>query len=712
MRLALKLLVLMHLVSAAAAQDRASIVADEIIYSDSTGEFAAIGNVEVYFEGSVLYTDRLDVAGDTITFSTPSTFVDAQGNPGSSESGETDKRFRNGVLNGVRMLLADQLYVAGSQLKLEDGRYSRIRNAVVTTCSMCVAGETPDWHFRARQLVHDREERQIYMRDVDFVLGKTTLARLPSLRVPDPTVERMSGFLMPIVKYSSEKGVRVRAPYFHTLGNHADMTLTPGATSKGQLSFGAEYRRLFSAGGLTAEGLIVTDRKHEERVRGHVALSGDWEFGQGYLVDFSLEDVTDPAVLSDHDVTDDSEITSSVMISRREARGYGAVRTRYIERFDDEERTLPRMIHEFGWQRRFSPSASAGSFGLNLEALSVQRHATTGPHARDVARGSVDLDWMNSWLLDGGMILSTTAQVQFDHYRVRQDEGFFRNKSLNLQPGADYSRTANRSSRSIAAELRWPFEKVGGDGYQVIEPFAQLVWSPVRDDGEIPDEDSMYLEFDETNLRSLDRFPGRDRNEQGTRLNLGVRHSGRLASGAGFDWMVGGILRNRDNRQFSRASGLSGKRSDLVAAGMLELGGGLTVNQRAVLDSGMDVSKAESLIRFDSEDMHATLGYSRLLKDESKGMTNDVESVLVSGEQSLDDDWWVIGELQYDLNREGDNSAGLQLSRRSRCLLVTFGLDRTLKTATATRAKTKLEFNLSLLGLMNDRDSAKSGCNS
>ncbi len=694
----LKFLVLLHLASATAAQDSASIVADEMVYSGSTDEFTAMGNVEVYFEGYVLHTDRLDVVGDTITFSTPSSFLDAQGNPGRSESGEIDKDFRNGVLNGIRMLLADQLYMAGSQLTLEDGRYSRIRNAVVTTCSICQEGETPDWHFRARQLVHDRAERQIYMRDVDFVLGETVLARLPSLRVPDPTVERMSGFLMPVVKYSSEKGVRARVPYFHTLGDHADMTITPGATSKGQFMFGAEYRRLYSAGGFTAEGLVVSDRKHVEKVRGHVGLSGDWEFGQGTMLDFSLEDVTDPTVLSDFDVSEDSEITSSVRIRRRETRGYAEARTRYIERFDDEDRTLPRMVHEFSWQRRFSPSASAGSFGLALEAHSVQRHATEGRHARDVARGSVDVDWRNSWLLDSGMILSTEALVRFDHYKVQQDKKF--------------PRAISRSSRTIAAELRWPFEQVGGSGYQMIEPFAQLVWSPISDDDDIPNEDSMYVEFDETNLRSLDRFPGRDRNEQGARLNVGVKHSGQLAGGGGFEWMVGGVIRNRDNMQFSRASGLSGRRSNLVAAGMLELGAGLTVDQRAVLDSKLDLAKAESLIRFDSEETHVTLGYSWLLMDRQEGMTNDVESVLFSAEQSLDDDWWVIGDLQYDLNREGENQAGLQLSRRSRCLLVTFGLDRSLKTATTPKAKTKLEFSVSLLGLMNDRDSATSGCNS
>ncbi len=52
----------------------------------------------------------------------------------------------------------------------------------------------------------------------------------PRLRLPDPTVDRQTGLLVPKLINSSRIGNGIKVPYFIALGDHADVTLTPFVT--------------------------------------------------------------------------------------------------------------------------------------------------------------------------------------------------------------------------------------------------------------------------------------------------------------------------------------------------------------------------------------------------------------------------------------------------------------------------------------------------
>ena len=51
--------------------------------------------------------------------------------------------------------------------------------------------------------------------------------------------------------------------------------------------------------------------------------------------------------------------------------------------------------------------------------------------------------------------------------------------------------------------LRWPLARHSGGVTHIVEPVAQLIWSPERDYADdVPNEDSYLIEFDEGNLFS------------------------------------------------------------------------------------------------------------------------------------------------------------------------------------------------------------------
>src|SRR3546814_8123154 len=81
----------------------------------------------------------------------------------------------------------------------------------------------------------------------------------------------------------------------------------------------------------------------------------------------------------------------------------------------------------------------------------------------------------------------------------------------------------------------------------------------------IPNEDSLSFEFDETNLFSLNRFPGYDRWDGGPKLNYGLRSAIYGPTGGYSELLVGQSLRAKSDDTFAAGSGLSDQWSDYVA---------------------------------------------------------------------------------------------------------------------------------------------------
>lgn len=692
------------------AQEHALILADEIMFHRAEQSFSAVGNVRVHYAGNVLQSDALNYRDGVITVSGPLSFTGKQGTVGVAEFAELDRNFRGGVLRGVQMLVADRVRFAGEHLGTDEAGRTQIRNAIITTCNVCRPDQPPIWHFRSRHVVHDPDERQLHLQDADFYLGNARLISLPYVTMPDPTVDRRSGFLFPEFAYSSGRGLWTRIPYFRTLGDHADLTLTPGFTTKGNLSLEFEHRQVFRNGRIVTQAELLRDRKHTENLRGHYRISGDWDLGEGYRFSASGEDVTDPDFLTDFGLPANDAIESTALLTRRSGRTWFSLGARHINRTKDPSGTIPFLIHDARFRTSFSPAPGAGTVGVTLEATSFERKAIIsekGP-TRDVTRGSVGLDWRKGHVLDNGLVLSAAGLVRFDGYRITEFP----------QPGS----TPSRTTRTASLEASLPLRLVGGPGNHLIEPFLQFVWSPKRsgsDDG-IPNEDSVMLEFDGTNLLSLDRFAGHDRNERGSRLNLGIRHTGILEDGTELEVMFGRVLRSRDLGQFSAQSGLAGKRSHYLASGRVGFAGGFVLDQRAVFDSDFGITKSETFVRHDDGSTELAAGYSRVVagysqlrrdeEDEEKVMSGDVESVLMSARRDLDRNWAVNTTVEYDFNKVGENTAGIGLEYRNQCLFVTLDAERQMRTKTRLKADNKIQLKLSLAGFTGSASQVASSC--
>ncbi|MFN6977863.1 MAG: LPS-assembly protein LptD, partial [Gemmobacter sp.] len=546
----------------ALAQAPATLVADSVSI-DGNRRLVAAGNVEVLYEGRRLTASRIvyDRGADALTLDGPVTLTDGAGNVLIADSASLSADLTEGLLRSARLVLDRQLQMAANEIARIGGRYTRLSRAVASSCRVCETGETPLWEIRARRVVHDEVERQLYFDDAQFRLAGLPVFWLPRLRMPDPTLTRATGFLMPRLLSTSAVGTGIEVPYFIRLGPSRDVTLIPFASTAGSASLGFRYRQAFRTGRLTFEGAGTTDRL-APGLRGHLAMTGDFALPRDTRLRFRLEGVSDRTYLSDYGISGKDRLESRIEIERVRRDRLAAARITLFSslRPGEDNATLPALAADAVLRRRIDGDALRAGIGGRFDvAADLHTHfRASGADAvgRDVIRLGLRADWRRDWRLAGGVIVTAGAGLAGDVYRVMQDSAYPAPVTL-LTPSASVT-------------LRWPLARTSASGArEVLEPVAQLAWTGTAAAGQVPNEDSILVAFDEGNLLALSRFPGADRREGGTRVNLGLQWTREAPTGWSMGALAGRIIRLDGAGPFTAASGLGGSVSDWLVSGWL-----------------------------------------------------------------------------------------------------------------------------------------------
>jgi len=128
--------------------------------------------------------------------------------------------------------------------------------------------------------------------------------------------------------------------------------------------------------------------------------------------------------------------------------------------------------------------------------------------------------------------------------------------------------TTTRGLTTLGVDLSWPFVKSSDGVTVVLEPIAQLALSPDSQTWrDIPNEDSIVFDFDETNLFRYNKSPGFDLYEGGQRLNVGGRTTVLYPDGTEVRLLVGRSFRAKDDPSFPLRTSLRDTSSDWVTAG-------------------------------------------------------------------------------------------------------------------------------------------------
>lgn len=685
---------------AAAQEDLVALVADRVqVQGRST--LVAEGNVEMRYGGYHLRARRLvyDQIADTVAVEGPLVLTEGDDAVILASSADLSDDLREGVIRSARLVLDRQLQIAANEVARTGGRYTQMTRAVASSCEVCPTGrQVPLWEIRAARVTHDEVEQQIYFDDAQFRVAGVPLAWMPRLRVPDPAVDRYSGFLLPTFSSSSNLGSGFSLPWFQTLGEHADVTLSPFISTKGAELLETRYRQAFATGWIDVTAAVAHDRLSSDDGGARVYVFGDGAFAlpRDFRLDFHLAATNDADYLSDYDVSDDDRLASHASIERARRNELITLDAYVYQtlRNDEDEDTIGSSTLDGAWRNRFRPGGWIGGQGeWTLEGHShrrASRNPFDGPDPDDVADGrdvrrlTLTGNWRRDWLTDSGLIAGVEGDLRGDAYWIDQDAS------------ADPSLT--RAVPTLATGLRWPLVRgTAGGGREVLEPMIQAVWSPKGLRSPL-NEDSALVEFDESNLFSLNRFPGSDGYEEGFRVNVGTTWTHFDPAGWLVGATVGRILRGDDLRQFNPSTGLDGESSDWLAALRFDWDRGVSVINRAIFDDSFDFARNEFRVDWERGRLDLASSYVWMEADLAEARDEATSEWMVHATYDVTERWTATTRWRYDFTANRAVRTDLGFVWRNECVEVDASLSRRYRSWDSDEQTTRFNLSVELLG--------------
>lgn len=654
----------------AAPGEPVTFTAEEVEFDQTSGTVTARGRVEAWQGDRVLRADRFTYNRNTgvATAEGNVVLIEADGQVLFADRAELSGGMRDAALEGIRGLLAANARVAAAGARRTDGRVTDLARVVYSPCNLCT--EDPDrpplWQLRARIASLHQDEQRIRYRDAAVEFGGWPLIWTPYLSHAAPDAPRVTGFLSPTFGYTDLLGGFVSQPLYWAIDEQSDALLTTQLSTLQTGNLGLGYRRRFNSGVVSLDSSLGNLQGSDVDVEGmgwHVFLNGSFALDETWRAGFGLNRTSSRDYLRAWRYGSPQVLTSNAFLEGFWGiEGYARFDSRLYQSVINRTGTgqIPFVL-PFGYAEWVFPTDRAGGrFSLDTQAYSLLRDAGTDSR-RVGTRLGYELPMMGSqgqiWTLRGRADLLAGHVVGLDQ------------PPFNGPSGADSSWVSGNVRAAV--DWRWPLMRPAGEwGAQVIEPRVQVVTGPATGlQSTIPAEDSLDLEFTDANLFALNRFPGRDRQEGGTRVDAALRSAWLFPNGGQMEGLVGRSFRTTEDAVFPVGSGLENRASDWVARARLapvpwfELLGRTRLDGEGLEPNLWDVSGTLFAGRFS-----VTAGY--LGSDPPpNGSYPKRDEWSLGGQLRLTENWRIGGFGRYDFSRDHPVSAAASLAYEDECLV-------------------------------------------
>jgi LPS-assembly protein len=546
-----------------------TFTADEVEYDRERGLVTARGKVEAWQGERLLRADEFTYDRNTgvVTARGNIQLLEPDGTVLFADEAELKDRFRDGVLEGVRALLAGNARMAANGARRTGGTINELSRVAYSSCDLCPDNPSapPLWQVQARRATQDKEALRISYRDATVRMFGVPVLYTPYLSHPDPATPRASGFLFPQFGYTRFLGAFFQTPYFWAIDETSDLTITPIISSRQYPNLGLEYRKLFNFGEIQGSasigGLNGKDVGGKEELAGHIFLKGRFTIDENWRTGFDLNRASSELYLRTFRYEYRRVLTSQVYTegfwgttgyARFDARAYQGLRS------VDDTRQVPYVLPNIYVEQAPREKVLGGFLTMDAGLLGIYREI--GSESQRLAARA---RWERPEVDQFGGLWTFKLQTEAIGYRARGQQ----EPPINLP---DANGTRGIGNLRAAIDWRMPFIRSAGEyGTQTIEPRVQFVSGPrTGPQREIPNEDSVDFEFTDANLFALNRFTGRDRQEGGTRVDTALRSAWDFPNGGQVEGLVGRSFRLDDHFRTDNpypGSGLDRRASDYVA---------------------------------------------------------------------------------------------------------------------------------------------------
>lgn len=653
----------------AAAQEVADVVkpgdtiefaADTLTYEETNDTVTATGNVVVTREGYRLRADEVSYDRKTgfVEARGNVVIVDPEGNQAYGERVEVSESLRDATIENILIVLDQGGRLAARSGTRIAGR-SELNRAVYSPCAVADAEGCPKqplWQIKAVKVVHDPTRKRLYYQNATLEFFGIPVLYLPELSHPDGEARNASGLLVPDVRYRRALGFGVDLPYFLSLSPETDLTLTPTIYTDANPVLGFEGRHLFDGGpvrigaiGTWANRLDAIDSNgsqmaEDEKIRGYVFANGQLQHDSRWRSTFGVRWTTDDTFLRRYDISRDDSLRNFYTLERFGSDSYLTVEGWAFQglRVTDRPGITPVALPLIDFQWRPESTLLGGRTQIRANSLAITR--TDG---QDMQRALLSARWDRSHITTLGQRITATLLARGDVYHV---------SDANLAEDLLYAGSDGFQARAIpvaALDFDWPLAGAALGGIQTLTPRVQVVASPTGLNKGIPNEDARATDLEDINLFSLNRFPGYDRWEGGTRVTYGAqwtldRPGWRIQAELGQSYRLSEV-----NDLVPSGTGFTGNFSDVVGRLDVRWGSFITLTHRFRLDKkNLDIRRNEVDATIGGRSTYATVSYVRLNRDIELEDLEDREEVRLGARVQVARNWSLFGSTVIDLTSQ------------------------------------------------------------
>jgi LPS-assembly protein len=391
----------------------------------------------------------------------------------------------------------------------------------------------------------------------------------------------------------------------------------------------------------------VTEIDRGNRFRGYFAVRGNFQHSPTWRSKFSVRLTTDDTFNRRYGLDFDDTLRSTYALERQTSTSFLSVSAwafqglRAIDRAGEMPYVFPLI--EYDW--RPQDLILGGRARLGINSMNLVR--TDG---QSVQRALAFGRWDRSFLTGFGQRITGTAMLRGDIYNVIDPE------KATLPEYAGREGISARVIPVAAVDVEWPLTGPALGGTQTITPRLQLVATPANLDNDFPNEDSRAIELETGSLFDLNRFPGFDRFESGTRINYGVQYA-LDRPGMALRTEIGQSVRLAgDGNEFPVGTGLSETASDFVGRTNFKFGSMFEITHRFRLDRhNFAVRRNEIDVSIGDRRTYATIGYLKLNRNIQLEDLEDRAELRASGRFAFARFWSMFGSAIIDLTTKAEN---------------------------------------------------------
>jgi LPS-assembly protein len=720
------------------------VQATEVDYDYNNSLVSAVGNVQLFYNGTSVEADRVIYDQKTKRLHAEGNIrmTDADGKITYANILDLSDDYRDGFVDSLHVDTADETRMAATRADRSNGNYTVFQNGVYTACAPCRDDpkKPPLWQVKGARIIHDQSDKMLYFENAQLEFFGVPMAYLPYGSAPDPTVKKKTGFLMPEIKENPTYGYGIETPFFWNIAPDYDATFSPRFTTQQGVLLQAEFRQRFVNGSyqIRAYGIDQQDpsayagQPGDRQFRGGVeskgqfALNDKWVWGwdgvalSDYMVmsDYSLSLYKDPLAAF---LALPTEAVSDLYLTGVGNRSYFDARAIYFLSLSGNQSQVPVVAPVIDYSNVINHSVLGGEFSYKGNFTSLTRDTaafdavtaaalangscltTSADPARNITpancllrgmpgtytRATGEVDWRRSFTDSAGEIWTPFASARVDATDA----------SVANQPGvSNFLQTgetqALRVMPTVGLEYRYPFINVQPWGTTTIEPIVQVIARPNEPyAGKLPNEDAQSMTFDTSNLFSVDKFSGYDREEGGGRANVGVQTTTQFDRGGSVTTVFGQSYQLFGMNSFAVAdvtntaldSGLDKPASDYVASVNYSPNRTYTFSTRARFDEAtgsIERFEAEGKANFDR--FSVSMLYGDYAPQPELGYLTRREGVLGTANVKLASNWVLTGAARWDLILNELNQYAIGVGYVDDCFVLGVNYVTSFSYATAT----------------------------